>query len=265
MLSNYSTALVAVQGSKPFDLIGASYGSLVAHHLAHASRARGARARKLILVDPFPAWPRIRETAPNSTLLSSADSDPRSAAHFILKLRLHAQLGADEGDDILARLQEELLTVPKDAVHLFLAAQAMPDAPAQELLVQALREHRRIMAVASIPPTILDLVETLTPFYSSSGGPAVLMVLSSQRMAFYEDVYGITGLEDCLEPYGPALEPIRVDGEHFDAVARCISNRVPEFTAALEQFVSNELGDRDTIDADQSSDGGYLSCESCEQ
>jgi len=238
MLAAYAAALVAEFGQRPFDLIGASYGSLVTHHLAHAARAAGACPRKLVLVDPFPAWPRIRETAPNSTLLSSRENDPRSAAHFILKLRLHAQLGAEDGEETLARLEDELAEVPGDAVHLFLAAQAMPGAPPRELLVQALREHRRIMAVSSISPTILDLVETMAPFASSGDGPAILMVLSSERMVFYEGVYGQEGLEDQLDLYGPTLEPIRVEGEHFDVVTRCISNRVPEFTSAVEHFLS---------------------------
>jgi len=171
-------------------------------------------------------------------VLSSRENDPRSAAHFILKLRLHAQLGAEDGEETLARLEDELAEVPGDAVHLFLAAQAMPGAPPRELLVQALREHRRIMAVSSISPTILDLVETMAPFASSGDGPAILMVLSSERMVFYEGVYGQEGLEDQLDLYGPTLEPIRVEGEHFDVVTRCISNRVPEFTSAVEHFLS---------------------------
>ena len=37
--------------------------------------------------------------------------------------------------------------------------------------------------------------------------------------------------------YGPALEPLRYKGEHFEVVTRCISNRAPEFTKAVEEFV----------------------------
>ena len=249
MISLYTAALVATFGKTPFDLIGASYGSLVTHHVARAARAAGACPRKVVLVDPFPSWARIRETAPDSALLSSRESDARSAAHFILRLRLNAQYGAEEGEARLQTLVEAMSAVPSDAVHLFLAAQALPEASTPDLFVQALKEHRRIRTVSSIAPTILDLVETIAPFTApftapfQSGQAAVMMVLSSERMAFYKEVYGHPSLEDALGQYGPTVAPILVEGEHFDVVARCISNRVPEFTAALVEFLSGNVDD----------------------
>lgn len=103
--------------------------------------------------------------------------------------------------------------------------------------------------MSSIAPTILDLVETIAPFTApftapfQSGQAAVMMVLSSERMAFYKEVYGHPSLEDALGQYGPTVTPILVEGEHFDVVARCISNRVPEFTAALVEFLSGNVDD----------------------
>ena len=241
MISQYTAALVATFGKTPFDLIGASYGSLVTHHVARAARAAGACPRKVVLVDPFPSWARIRETAPDSALLSSRESDARSAAHFILRLRLNAQYGAEEGEARLQTLVEAMSAVPSDAVHLFLAAQALPEASTPDLFVQALKEHRRIRTVSSIAPTILDLVESIAPFQSSQA--AVMMVLSSERMAFYKEVYAHPSLEDALGQYGPTVAPVLVEGEHFDVVARCISNRVPEFTAALVEFLSGNVDD----------------------
>ena len=81
-----------------------------------------------------------------SALLSGdGGQDARSAAHFILKMRLQSQHGPVRGDEILAERLAELAGVPNDAVGLFLAAQALPsDASREELLVQALREHRRV-------------------------------------------------------------------------------------------------------------------------
>ena len=83
------------------------------------------------------------------------------------------------------------------------------------------------------------MVESITPFLSASGAPALLMALVSERMTFFQDVYGTVHLEDRLDMYGAALEPVRVDGEHFEAVTRCISNRVHGFTDALEGFLSS--------------------------
>jgi len=258
MLRDYTAALLAEFQTAPFDLIGASYGSLVAHHLAHSARIAGCCPRRLVLIDPFPFWPAIRQTAPLSALLASggptAERDPHAAAHFILKLRLYAQHGPERGEEMLTKLSKEMAAVPADAAGLFLAAQTLPaDASREDLLVQALREHRRIMAVASVGSTITDLVEGMPPAHPTGGDPAVLMVLGSERMAFYEYVYGTTGFEDRLDLYGAALEPIRVEGGHFDVVSRCISSRVPEFTHALEAFLS--------ADYDENSDGEFVSAD----
>lgn len=243
MLEEYASALAAVFLDQEFDLIGASYGSLVALHLGHAARAAGARPRKLVLVDPFPTCPSIRLTAPTSSVLTTGSDrhDARTAAHVMLKLRLQAQHGAEEGEAILASLSEQLKRVPTDAVGLFLAAQALPpDATPTELLVQALKERRRVAAVGSVGPTITDFVESMRPFedVDGTGEATVMMALSSGRADFFEDVYGTREFGDVVGAYGPAREPIRLEGEHFEVVTRCISNRCPEFTRALEEFLA---------------------------
>ena len=100
------------------------------------------------------------------------------------------------------------------------------------------------MAVSSVGPTIIDFVERSSPPHSTAVEPAVLMVLGSQRRPFFEYVYGTSEWEDDVDFYGDALAPIRVEGEHFDMVTRCISNRVPEFTQALEDFLSTDCTPR---------------------
>jgi thioesterase domain-containing protein len=47
-------ALVAVFRQSPIALIGASFGSMLAHNLAHSARAAGANPQRVILIDPFP-------------------------------------------------------------------------------------------------------------------------------------------------------------------------------------------------------------------
>ena len=99
-------------------------------------------------------------------------------------------------------------------------------------------EHRRVMAVASVGGTIIDLVEKM-PRAHVSDQPYVLMVLSSERMTFYEYVYGEQGLHDQLEQYGTTFEPVYIPGEHFNVVSRCISDRAPEFTRALTSILDS--------------------------
>ena len=117
------------------------------------------------------------------------------------------------------------------------------------------------MAVSSVGPTIVDLVESVTPFNlegdeeedneGSSSSPAVLIVLASRRKDFFDEVYGTSEFDDRYDLYGKCDEPIRVDGFHFDVVTRCISNRVPEFTEALEAFLStaSQTNDDDSTPA----------------
>ena len=149
------------------------------------------------------------------------------AASRILKMRL--LLDAESTAESLATsetLNESLMAVPSDALGLFLAAQALPpDASPTELLVQALRERRRVMAVASVGPTITDLVEGLRPFHSSekpsedgedSSAPALMVVLSSERKAFFEDVYGTSEFEHTFSSMTiPGLRSSKVSGKSF--------------------------------------------------
>lgn len=46
---------------EPFDLIGASFGASNAHHVAIAAQQIGANPERLILIDPNPAPPYVRE------------------------------------------------------------------------------------------------------------------------------------------------------------------------------------------------------------
>ena len=94
-----------------------------------------------------------------------------------------------------------------------------------------------VLGVIGLGATTL-VVERMEPFVGDDGAPALLIVLVSGRRAFFEYVYGTSGFEDDMEVYGPAIEPLRFDGEHFDIVTQCLSNRLPEFTQALEDFLS---------------------------
>ena len=159
-------------------------------------------------------------------------------------MRLQSQLGAERGDARVAELIDEIANVPNDALCLFLAAQALPaDASREELLVQALRDRRRLKVVSNMQGATVGLIERLTPFRALNGEPAVLLVLASERKAFFDELYDSAELSDemSIDLYSPAVEPIRVDGSHFHVVTKCISDRVPAFTSALEKFLSEPV------------------------
>ena len=162
-----------------------------------------------------------------------------------------AQHGAEEGEAILASLSEQLKRVPTDAVGLFLAAQALPpDATPTELLVQALKERRRVAAVGSVGPTITDFVESMRPFedVDGTGEPTVMMALSQRARRLFRRCLRHARVWRCGRRLRLPREPIRLEGEHFEVVTRCISNRCPEFTRALEEFLASTSGDESLED-----------------
>ena len=230
-LQFYATALAARLHTEPFALIGASFGSLIAHHLMHDARAAGANPCRVILIDPPPSWPiasQLRHTA----------ADLRHAAQSILYTRSRGELllKGDNGEYELAK--EKLATVPIDALGLFLAAKSLSTSASPEaLLAKAYLEHRRIMVVDQSFQHWQELVEKIRPVDADSGGPNVMAVLASERRAFYEDAFGVGGLPDDLAIYGPMHEPIHLDGTHTDVVVRCLANFASDFTSALAAFL----------------------------
>ena len=55
MVAAYASVIGAMVARKPFDLMGASFGAVLASHVACAFRAVGGCPRRLVLIDPPPA------------------------------------------------------------------------------------------------------------------------------------------------------------------------------------------------------------------
>ena len=47
MVGEYAAALVAVFAETPFDLLGASFGAVLAQHVANAAREKGGSPRRV--------------------------------------------------------------------------------------------------------------------------------------------------------------------------------------------------------------------------
>ena len=87
MANEYALALVAAFLSGPFDLIGASFGAILASHVSYASKAAGGRPRRLVLIDPPPS---ISKALPVPKMATSL----RTAAMGVLLIHLHIEMGA---------------------------------------------------------------------------------------------------------------------------------------------------------------------------
>lgn len=232
MLEGYAAALVTELKGEAFALVGASYGSMVAHNLAHVAQAFGSQPSRLILLDPWPQWP--------ASNLSLGVHDYRSAAKVLMVMRAAALGGVDPEDaEFQAKIEDELAPVPSDALGLFLAAKLLPtNASAEEMLAGAHRMTRKILAVMDSGEQAAALLAGVRPFYSPSGEPVVMMVLASGRRKFYEAIFGVMGLEDSLDGYGSVAMHLHVEGSHLDVCNRCSANLVPEFTEAVGDWLT---------------------------
>ena len=80
MVSEYACVVELTFASAAFDLIGASFGAILAAHVAHAARAIGGYPRRIVLIDPPPTVP---QELPVPKMLTRWDR-PAGQRHIVL-------------------------------------------------------------------------------------------------------------------------------------------------------------------------------------
>jgi hypothetical protein len=228
MANEYALALVSGFLSGPFDLIGASFGAILASHVSCASKAAGGRPRRLVLIDPPPATSKALPVPKMATSL-------RTAAMGVLLIHLHIEMGASVWEQF-----PQLQTLPDGALACFVASQCLPEgSSAAALRVLAERFERLLLVYRQCRHAFhvfsanLDCVA-----HANDGGtPAILMALSSDRWLTFREMFpGVK--EDAIDRYGPAAT-VQRPGKHIAMINRCLSNRDPTFTGALERFLGD--------------------------
>ena len=58
MVHEYAIAVIVTHAMNPFDVLGASFGAVLASHFARAASAVGGFSRRAVLLDPPPAVPK---------------------------------------------------------------------------------------------------------------------------------------------------------------------------------------------------------------
>ena len=225
-----------------FDVIGASFGTLAAWHVALGVRAVGIIPQHVVLIDPLPPVKPERDIM--TTILG-----PHFAALVLVAVHHNVKHGTQRWNE----LDEEINQVPADALGYYVAAEVLPSkASKEELLLRGQKEGRRIRASADSNAALCDLMESVQPLDpASTTAPAVMMVLATERKNQFDVLVEDreSGLDERhLKKYGSRLE-LTLQGSHFDVCARCLNNRSAEFTTALEGFLST---DRQTIVEDES-------------
>ena len=228
MAWEYGATLVSEFESHPFDMIGASFGAVLAVHVAQAAREQGGSPRRVVLIDPPPLVP-LGLRVP--TMLT----DIRLAAMGVLLIYLKTEMGAS----IWTRFPQ-LRTLPEEALPHFVAAQCLPrEGSRDDLIALVARFQKDAAGVPSVPPRLPSSCHQHSLLVSSEEGgqaPSVLMALSTERWPTWPEMFpGIT--EDALDQYGPAARLV-LSGAHLHVVNRCLGNQDTSFTCAVDGFLS---------------------------
>ena len=231
LAGEYAEGLVAMCASRPFDLLGSSFGAVLASHVRRAASAAGGCPRQLILLDPPPAVPK---ELPVPKMLSSL----RTAAMGVLLIHLQVEMGATVWEQF-----PQLMRLPEEALSCFVAAQWMAEGVSREAISIWEARFSGMIAVYR---------QCRYAFHSFSasidaarvhpdGSPAVLMLLSHERWPTFREMFpGIK--EDAVDRYGPAVT-LQLLGKHIAMINRCIGNEDATFTSAVERFLGDRIGD----------------------
>jgi 3-oxoacyl-(acyl-carrier-protein) synthase/enoyl-CoA hydratase/carnithine racemase/acyl carrier protein/thioredoxin reductase len=244
MAEMWSGAIVAecqVVGTTEFDLVCLSIGGLLANEIAVTAQNATAlqhRPRKLVLIDPAPL-PVFR---PWSSVMTNGS---HARAH-----RLAGILGGSDLDTFKSELDR---AVGDDLPVLLAERRAkLGFSPfTASLVLEANQELRVVKHLTDLHNS--HVAHALGPEQRFHGD--LLLVLSSKREEFFMSEAGLSQQEagaDAARLYGHITRELSFVGDHIDVIARCLSNREPEFTGAVLQFLSQDQEPRglDTGDVD---------------
>ena len=159
--------------------------------------------------------------------------------HSLSTLRDREGHRADESfEGSFEKAVSQLDRLPEDMLGHFLALKCSPaGSSARELLLSSIQFGRRIDVFRFCNYALCASLAThITPFQSSTrGSEAVLLALARERQAYVRDMFG--PVDDSVDEFGPAIK-LSFPGHHVEMVARCISNRDPSFTDAVESFLA---------------------------
>ena len=229
MIDEYSLAITVsfTDHSPGFDVMGMSFGAILAHRLALQTRRLGTGPSNLLLLDPPPAVPITTAQGGLSHLV---------AAHTLLRFFGISDSQVAEGMSVMASL-------PQDSyAHIVAALTLDPTASPQQLLDRTFRNSRRLRALQQCRRAMHALArQTFEPFSSEveDGTARIFMLRASERWRYWESVEfpGIT--DDAIDGYGPVHTQLTITGEHEEICSRCAAGAMPEFTDALHLFLGS--------------------------
>ena len=211
----YASELVAYRKGAPFDLIGASFGSTLAHQIGLAAQRLGGNPRRLVLIEPPPPGPFPRGMR---YLGQGRKVTLHDAAEACLLIRATAEAAAqrpERGADAEAdqppptnKTTEELLAelrdLPDAALGYFIT-KAFPTMGRSE--EEAVRTTSRTLHVVRHMQTLvfhewMERKDPLPRFTGPDGSAAIFVVKATRRKEWLQKLFGsVSGdLLDAVEP-----------------------------------------------------------------
>ena len=226
MPREYASVAITAFASNYLSIIGASFGAVLASHVACALLAAAGRPHRLILVDPPPVVP---SRLPRPKMVHSF----RTAAMGVLLIYLQIEIGAS-----VWRQFPQLQTLPEHALPCFVAAQCLPIGASKDNLAALAQQFHRLLSVYRQCRYNFHVFSTSINSFSPAAGitPSILMALSNERWPTFCEMFpGIK--EDVLEDYGLAVQ-LKLPGKHIAMINRCLGNRDATFTGAIKRCVN---------------------------
>ena len=136
------------------------------------------------------------------------------------------------------RQYPQLQVLPEEALATFVACQCMDEDATWDAMETEVEQYERMLPVyRQCRYAFHTLSASIMPFVSfeDSTQIQVLKTISTGRWPTFKEMFPGVKVDD-LDKYGPAAT-LRLPGMHLEMVARCISNRDPDFTGTVDRFL----------------------------
>jgi NADPH:quinone reductase-like Zn-dependent oxidoreductase/3-oxoacyl-(acyl-carrier-protein) synthase/NAD(P)-dependent dehydrogenase (short-subunit alcohol dehydrogenase family)/SAM-dependent methyltransferase/acyl carrier protein len=229
----------------PYFLLGGSFGSFLAHHIAAQAQQLGKPPAGLVLIEPFPVPPLTQHVnfAGRSPMTMMSSALASTHIESVCRAALESRLD-DDMPSSLDGLTDMYASQPEDIIP-FLLTRRLSDIGMMHFSIDSILQNSRRVAVCKHHSALCyEPLGQCMPAISE--GMKVLLVFASAeaRESIYSVLFGVTGEANLSRTvtafYGSAVtNEIHVNGTHDDVVIPCQGNQVPEFAEILAKFIGD--------------------------
>jgi acyl carrier protein len=223
----------------PYFLVGASFGSLLAHYIAAQAQQLGKPPAGIVLIEALPVLPLTQHLGFVSPVAMSS-----AMASASIESAGRAGLDTDDTPSSMKVLEDMYASQPEDSIP-FLLTRRLSDIGMMPFNTDSILKNCRRIAVCTHHTTLWrEPLEQPVPSIPKSIKVLLAFASEEARDSFYAFAFGVKGEANLSRMvtsfYGNAVTAVvHVNGTHSDVAHRCRSNRVPEFAEKLAMFVGD--------------------------